>query len=99
MAQRLFSRYQRLVLAVRDGGCVWPGCDRPPVWCEAHHIRPWYAGGPTDLANACLLCPYHHLVHSTHGWRVHMARDGLPEVIPPLRLDPSDTPRRHERLT
>jgi hypothetical protein len=38
---RLFDRRQRLALTLRDGGCVFPGCDRPPGWCEAHHVNPW----------------------------------------------------------
>jgi HNH endonuclease len=41
---------------VRDGGGVFPGCDRPLAWCEAHHIQHWLDGGPTDLANLALLC-------------------------------------------
>ncbi|MEJ7630033.1 MAG: DUF222 domain-containing protein [Nocardioidaceae bacterium] len=99
LARRLFDRYQRLALAVRDLGCVWPGCERPPAWCEAHHIVAWADGGPTDLANGCLLCPFHHhLVHSGAGWQIQMAPDGVPEVIPPRRLDPGRQPRRHERL-
>ncbi|MDO9590899.1 MAG: DUF222 domain-containing protein, partial [Microcella sp.] len=32
--RRLFSRAQRVALAARDGGCRWPGCERPPSWCE-----------------------------------------------------------------
>ena len=28
--QRLFTARQRIALAARDGGCRWPGCDRPP---------------------------------------------------------------------
>ena len=23
-------------LRLRDKGCTWPGCDRPPGWCQAH---------------------------------------------------------------
>src|SRR3546814_13633326 len=39
--QRLFTARQRIALSARDGGCIWPGCDRPPSWCEAHHIDEW----------------------------------------------------------
>ena len=50
-ATRVVSAAQRTALAVRDGGCRFPGCDRPPAWCEAHHRRHWLHGGATDLAN------------------------------------------------
>ena len=59
--QRLYSRRQRVALAVRDGGCLWPGCDRPPSWTEAHHIDPWSRGGRTDVDRGVLLCRHHHL--------------------------------------
>jgi len=68
--QRLFTTKQRLALAVRDGGCVWPGCDRPPSYCEAHHCTPWSEGGRTDCDVAVLLCRYHHLHLHNHGWRI-----------------------------
>ena len=32
-------------------GCRWPGCDRPPGWCEAHHLVWWEQDGRTDLDN------------------------------------------------
>jgi Domain of unknown function (DUF222)/HNH endonuclease len=47
-------------LVVRDRHCQEPGCDRPPGWCEAHHIWHWEHGGPTNLANLELLCWQHH---------------------------------------
>ena len=51
---------QRRALVVRDGGCVWPGCDWPPGWCEAHHLDEWLRDdGPTDLDNLALLCHRH----------------------------------------
>lgn len=37
------------VVGARDRGCVFPGCDRGPAQCEAHHIHPWWAAGPTSL--------------------------------------------------
>jgi len=59
--QRLFSRAQRIALALRDRGCRAEGCDRPPSWTEAHHLtKPWAEGGRTDLADGILLCGHHH---------------------------------------
>ncbi len=48
---RLPSGATRAVLRRRDGGCVWPGCDRPASMTIAHHLVHWAHGGPTDLAN------------------------------------------------
>lgn len=94
--KRLFTAAQRLALAVRDKGCIFPGCDRPPSWCEAHHIGAVAAGGPTDLTNGCLLCGFHHrLIHNGH-WQIIMAADGHPMVIPPDWIDPQRTPIRND---
>jgi hypothetical protein len=63
-ATRTVSPSQRIALIVRDGGCAWPGCDRPPRWCDVHHLEHWADGGTTDLDNLCLLCRRHHrMVH------------------------------------
>lgn len=71
--QRLYSANQRLALAIRDGGCRWPGCDRPPSWTEAHHIDHWARdGGRTDLNRGILLCRHHHLkLHNEH-WSIQL---------------------------
>ncbi len=69
--QRLYSRRQRIALAARDGGCRWPGCDRPPSWTEAHHIRHWARdGGRTDVADGILLCRHHHLLLHNNHWEI-----------------------------
>jgi Domain of unknown function (DUF222)/HNH endonuclease len=68
--RRLFSTGQRRVLALRDGGCRWPGCTRPPAHTDAHHVRAWIDGGASDIDNAVLLCRYHHRLVHEGGWRI-----------------------------
>ncbi len=57
---RTISPAMRRALVVRDGGCRFPGCDRPPGWCDAHHKLHWADGGETRLDNLVLLCRRHH---------------------------------------
>jgi hypothetical protein len=82
-ATRTVSRAQRTALVVRDGGCGFPGCDRPQSWCEAHHLRHWLHGGPTDLANLVLLCRAHHRAVHEGGWQLHRDTDGRLTATPP----------------
>ncbi|HUS21526.1 MAG TPA: DUF222 domain-containing protein [Aeromicrobium sp.] len=78
-AKRLFTPAQRLAMADRDGGCTFPGCNRPPAWTEAHHIDWWTKdGGATDLERGTLLCARHH--HWVHSEDIHIRRrDGKTE--------------------
>ncbi|WCN83009.1 HNH endonuclease signature motif containing protein [Micromonospora sp. LH3U1] len=93
--RRLVSGPLRRALVLRDGGCAFPGCDRPPRWCAAHHLRHWADGGPTSLDNAVLLCGHHHRhIHQTE-WAVQLGHDGHPEFVPPAWLDPDQLPRRN----
>ncbi|MGH3574822.1 MAG: DUF222 domain-containing protein, partial [Pseudonocardiaceae bacterium] len=41
----------RRALVARDGGCSFPGCDRPPGLCAAHHVRHWIDLGETKIGN------------------------------------------------
>ncbi|MEU1246198.1 DUF222 domain-containing protein [Micromonospora arida] len=93
--RRLFTGPVRRALVLRDGGCAFPGCDRPPRWCDGHHIRHWADGGVTALGNAVLLCGYHHRFIHRGDWTVRLAADGRPEFLPPSWLDPLRTPRRN----
>lgn len=90
--QRLFSARQKIALAVRDGGCRFPTCDRSPSWCEAHHIDHWARDhGRTDVADGLLLCRHHHLLVHDNGWQI--TRNGADYLlIPPASLDPDRRP-------
>ncbi len=62
----------RRAVIVRDEHCTFPACDRPPGWCDAHHVRHWADGGPTSLDNLALLCRAHHRLIHTHRFTVEM---------------------------
>ena len=92
-ASRVVTPAQHRALAVRDGGCVFPGCSRPLTWCEAHHLIHWLDGGPTDLANLILLCRAHHRAVHEGGWQLARDPDGRLTATPPHRRH--RTARRH----
>ena len=89
---RVVTPAQRTALIVRDGGCAVAGCDRPPAWCEAHHLRHWLHGGPTDLDNLALLCRAHHRAVHEGGWRLGRDPDGRLTATPPHRKPTSEHP-------
>ncbi|MBO0678791.1 DUF222 domain-containing protein [Mycolicibacterium sp. S2-37] len=59
---RTVSRRLRRALEHRDHCCVVPGCGATRG-LHAHHLQHWEDGGPTELSNLALLCPYHHRAH------------------------------------
>ncbi|WP_188510074.1 HNH endonuclease signature motif containing protein [Conyzicola nivalis] len=86
--KRYFTAAQMRALAVRDGGCVWPGCGAPAAWAEGHHVRAYADGGPTDIDNGVLLCRYHH--HKLHrsGFQIRMI-DARPHMLLTPAMDPA----------
>lgn len=63
-------------LVLRDRHCRHDGCDRPPEWCEAHHVVPVLEGGPTSLDNLVLKCSRHHHIGHLPGWQEKLLPDG-----------------------
>ncbi|WP_308121083.1 HNH endonuclease signature motif containing protein [Paractinoplanes bogorensis] len=96
-SSRLASTVLRRALTLRDRGCAFPDCDRPPRWTDAHHITPWSSDGSTALDNLVLLCRHHHrLAHDpTSGWKIRLGTDRQPDFIPPRHIDPARQPRRN----
>jgi hypothetical protein len=90
--QRLFTERQRVALAARDGGCRVAGCDRPPSWCEAHHLDEWERDhGETNVLDGILLCRHHHMLVHNNRWRVER-RGADYFLIPPREQDPMRVP-------
>jgi hypothetical protein len=80
-------------LVIRDRHCRFPGCDRPPEWTEAHHVRWVTHGGPTALDNLALQCSRHHHLLHTPGWHAKLLPDATLEVTDPHgRTRTSTTP-------
>jgi hypothetical protein len=80
-------------LAARDGGCRYPGCDRPVRFCDAHHIRHWRHGGGTDHDNLLLLCTrHHHHVHK-HELAVKLLPDATVDITWPDGRQHTSRPR------
>ncbi len=84
--QRCFTGRQRRAIALRDGGCVIPGCRIPASWCEIHHVVPASKGGATHTDNGVLLCWFHHRTIDTSGWRIRMDH-GAVYIRPPGWID------------
>jgi HNH endonuclease len=70
--RRLVTPAIRRALNLRDGGCRFPGCDRPVAWCDAHHLLSWIQGGQTCLANMILLCRRHHVLVHEYDWSIRL---------------------------
>ena len=80
---RSISGSQRRALVVRDKGCRFPGCDRPPDWTDAHHLQHWADGGKHVMDNLVLLCRRHHRKVHEEGWRLGITPDGEIAAVPP----------------
>ena len=75
-ATRVVSPNLWAALVLRDRHCRHPGCDRPSVWCEAHHVIPVLEDGPTCLSNLVLKCSRHHHLGHLPGWAEKLKPDG-----------------------
>jgi hypothetical protein len=75
---RTIPNHIRRALIIRDRGCAFPGCNRRPRQCHAHHVQHWADGGPTSLDNLVLLCGQHHRHIHHSDWTVKI-NDGVPE--------------------
>jgi hypothetical protein len=81
---RFFTPAQHQAITIRDGGCAIAGCDRPPHWCDSHHVDPWAppVEGETNIDNGISLCRGHH-THVHNGWTLHPNPDGTWHLEPP----------------
>ena len=76
--KRFHDSAQRIAMGLRDEECRAAGCEIPAAWCEAHHVRPWSAGGRTSVDDGVLLCGFHH--HRAHDRAYDMTTLGTGDI-------------------
>ena len=94
LATRTISSGLWNALVVRDRHCRYPGCDRPPKWCEGHHVTWFSRGGPTNPKNLILLCSRHHHRLHAKGWDAWLEPDGELVIKPPYSAPIRGSPPR-----
>lgn len=95
--QRLFTSRQAIAIAARDGGCQFGDCDRPPSWCETHHIDHWpeTTARRTQTAESCSADTTTCSCTTTAG--KPPAPTGPPISSPHPTSTPTRDPSAHER--
>ena len=79
----------RRALMARDRGCVVNHCNRPPAWCDGHHLVWWTRGGKTALPNLALVCGRHHRMLHEERWTLER-KDGRWLARPPIHRVPAN---------
>ena len=98
--RRPYTGAARAAVILRDGGCAFPGCDRPSRWCHIHHIQQWAHGGTNRPRQRCRAMrpppPAHppkrmdHPTGSRPSTRIHPTRIPRPPTpTPPQPLPPA----------
>ena len=74
--------WMRDLVILRDGHCVFPGCNVDARRCDLDHIDPYIPideGGPpgqTNPGNLAPLCRSHHRLKTHTGWDYKRLDDG-----------------------
>jgi hypothetical protein len=104
-----FGRTTRIIatglkthLVSRDGGCIFPGCDAPPAYCQVHHLIHWGREGRTEPCNLILLCHFHHHLMHEGGWATAGTADDVlfhpPNGLPPRAAERHSIRRKTDHL-
>lgn len=91
-AHRLVTGGLRAAVIHRDTHCTFPGCARPPGWCQIHHVIPWQHGGATSLTNSALLCARHHTIVHRHQLTATVTNTNVTWDLHPGRMTSRSNP-------
>lgn len=96
-SKRFHTQPMRTALYVQDRGCIMPDCTSPPELCEVNHWPEggWAGGCGTSVREGSLLCPREH--DDFHAGKFQIVlHNGLPHVLQPRHIDPTQTPQRNK---
>ena len=98
---RVIPEQIRTALILRDGGCIYPNCDKPqpgPTPITSSIGR----GGPTSLTNLALLCSLHHTKSTPTTYPSPSMPTAHPHPprppLPTTKLTPQDKTARIRKL-
>lgn len=93
--ERFANDKQRIMLAIDQGQCAWPGCTRTAEHGTAHHVRPWAAGGNTNLDNLIGLCGPHNASNDDDPRRRRNGRMQFDDAGRPCWYPPDGGPPKY----
>lgn len=90
--RKLFTGALRDVIQAIDPVCGWLGCNLRAQIAAIDHLQPRSRGGPTDAANAKVLCDRHNIFKHTADYRIERLDDGTIAITRPdgTQLRPPD---------
>ena len=81
--RQLFTGPLREVILALDPMCGWLGCTLRSQICDIDHLEPRSRGGPTDAANAKVMCDRHNIFKHVNGYTVERSPDGIIQITRP----------------
>ena len=81
--RRLFTGSLRDILQVIDPRCIWLGCMIRAAISQIDHLHGHAAGGPTDAANAAVMCQHHNLFKYRNGYHARRDQHGVWHITRP----------------
>jgi hypothetical protein len=90
--RKLFTGALRDVIQAIDPVCGWLGCNLRAQIAAIDHLQPRSRGGPTDAANAKVLCDRHNIFKHTADYHIQRLDDGTITITRPdgTHLRPPD---------
>ena len=90
------TKAMKKALQLRDGRCVFPGCNNNSFDNDTDHLQAWQHGGTTGISNIAQLCPSHHRLKHNRDWKPTGATKDEPPgwTSPTGRHYPAEQPDR-----